>query len=387
MIEAMRDKSRRKVLFVINSLSGGGAERTIATLIRYSEERLDRTEIVLALLDEEEVAYELPPWLRVLRLDCGGSLLRSLLRLRRLVAAERPTVTLSFLTRANVANCIAAFGRAIPWIISERVDTAAHLGTGLGARASRALVRLTYPRASRVIAVSDGVAEGLSTGFGVPPARMEVIANPVDVRRIQARAAEPPEVEVQAPYIMGVGRLVPNKNFALLIEAFAKSGFAGNLLIVGEGPLRAELERLAADLGVADRVKMPGFVANPHALLKRALFYASPSNAEGFPNALVEAMAAGAPALSTNCRSGPAEVLANKRREEVDGVAVVEAGVLTPVGDVEGMVEGFQIMQSSHLRARLTKQALERVEGYSVERAVGRYWAVIDAVAGEPGVA
>jgi N-acetylgalactosamine-N,N'-diacetylbacillosaminyl-diphospho-undecaprenol 4-alpha-N-acetylgalactosaminyltransferase len=367
-----------KILFIINSLCGGGAERVMAKLIAASESRRGRFDMSIALLDEEAQAYPLPDWIRVHRLDCDVRLGRSLVRLRRLVARERPEATLSFLNRANVSNGFAMFGRQRPWLISERVDTSAHLGSRSRALFSQAIVRFVYPRATRVIAVSEGVAEGLIRTFKVPAAKVRVIHNPVDLSELRASAAEVPSLEIDGTFVMGIGRLVPKKNFAMMIEAFARSGIEGKLVIAGEGPERPALQALAERLGLAERVVLPGFLANPHALLARASFYASSSNNEGFPNALVEAMALGVPAVSTNCPSGPSEILAKKPRSAVTGLEVGDYGILSPVGDADSMAEAFRMLSQPALRKRLAASGTERVADFSVERAVDLYWSAIE---------
>src|SRR3546814_10670758 len=133
-------------------------------------------------------------------------------------------------------------------------------------------------------------------------------------------AAIEPAFSIQGSYIVAAGRLVPNKNFGMLIEAFAQSGLPGSLVIMGEGPLRGALEARIMQLGLEGRVHLPGFLENPFAVLKRASLFALPSNAEGFPNGLVEAMACGLPVVAANCASGPAEILLNRSRESVHGI-------------------------------------------------------------------
>ena len=239
---------RKRILFAINSLAGGGAERVLATLLAGSEPWRARYDIHLALLDDEPRAYDVPEWVELHQLDAGHKLLPSLTGLRALAGRLKPHATLSFLTRANIANAWAMAGRRRPWLISERVNTSAHLGSAV---AARAMVRLVYPRAAHVIAVSEGVVDDLAAHFGVARSRMSAIANPVDHRRIAELAAEPPAFVPAGPYIAAAGRLVPNKNFPLLLRAYAQAAPPERLVILGEGPERGALEALAASLGIA----------------------------------------------------------------------------------------------------------------------------------------
>jgi glycosyltransferase involved in cell wall biosynthesis len=371
---------RRRVLFIINSLAGGGAERVMCTLLRASETELRDSQVSLLLLDRDQSTYDVPHWVEVEQLDCRHSFIRSIWSVWRALRRARPDLTVSFLTRANVANVLAASAFGIPAIVSERVNTTSHLGQGAGAALARFLVRLTYPRARRVIAVSQGVADELQASFGVPRSALTVIANPIDVDEISAQAERGEPVAMDEPYVVSMGRLVPNKNFALLIEAFARSGIPGKLLILGDGPQRSALSKQIEALGLAGRVVMPGFSANPFPTLRRAKFFVSPSNAEGFPNALLEAMSVGLPVISTNCPSGPAEVLGGMARDEVDpNPCFAPHGILVAPDDPAAMADALRAMEQPERRRAYGERAALRASDYGVARSKDAYWAEIRA--------
>jgi N-acetylgalactosamine-N,N'-diacetylbacillosaminyl-diphospho-undecaprenol 4-alpha-N-acetylgalactosaminyltransferase len=375
---------RATILFVINSLAGGGAERVLTTILGASAPWRDRYDVHLALLDDEPRAYAVPDWITVTQLDARHRLGAGIVQLRRLVGRLNPDAALAFLTRANVATAVAMAGRGRPWLISERVNTSAHLGSGAGAIAARAMVRFAYPRARHVIAVSDGVVDDLVENFGVARDRISAIANPVDHDAIAAQAAAPSPLAIDGDYVVAAGRLVPNKNFALLVDAFAASGLPHRLVIMGEGPERASLEAQIAARGLTERVLLPGFVANPFAVLAHARLFAMPSNAEGFPNGLVEAMACGLPVVATNCASGPSEILAGVPRESVADAREVPAGALVPPNDVAAFASALREVASEPRRSAAADAARQRSLDYGVAQATERYWRRIDAALKPP---
>lgn len=370
----------RRVAFVINSLTSGGAERVFVDLLNALRTKLGGYETHLILLDREEFRHEPPDWVSIYCCDARFSVLRSVGALVRRVRALKPDVVVSFLTRANVAALIASRLAGIPCVISERVHTTAHLGQGLGAAVQRALIRATYPLASRVVAVSEAIKTDLSTRYGVLADRIAVIHNPTDLDRIRARASEELAFAMAPDDILAVGRLTENKNFASLIDAFARSGLPGRLVIIGEGPLRAELLAAADRAGVAGRVVLPGYVANPFPLLRGARMFASSSLAEGFPNAIVEALAVGCPVVSTDCRSGPREILL---AQGIDPVIVGGCGILVPVDDASAMSEGLRLAADPSLTGSLVERGRRRAAEFSVATSVERYWSVIAQAIGE----
>jgi glycosyltransferase involved in cell wall biosynthesis len=368
---------RPRILFLINSLAGGGAERVMSTLLANSSAEAEEFEITLGLLDDAEIAYDLPPWLAVRSLNCRGKLLDSCMATAALARRQRPDVTLSFLTRANVSATYAAMSCGHPAILSERTHTSRHLGKGMHGLVSRNLVRATYPRAEKVIAVSSGVREDLTRNFGLEGGRVVTIENPVDVTRLRALAAEEAQVGPAGSYIIAVGRLDPLKRFDMLIQAFAQARPADRLLILGEGPDRARLQALAVACGVADFVDMPGFAANPFALLARAKFCVLCSDYEGFPNSLVEAMALGTPVIATNCRSGPSEILARSPPGEIQGVTQTPNGILIPPGSLEALVRAMQMLDEESIRRDIGQAAALRAMDFDVGAVCGRYWDLV----------
>lgn len=375
---------RARIAFIINSLAGGGAERVFCRLIEGLEDRLREHEAEIVLLDDEPHAYSPPRSVPLRTLAADKKTAASVTRLAAEMRRFRPHAAVSFLNRANCANVLASRLCGYRTIISERVATAAHFGTGPAAQLKRAITRELYCRADAVLAVSEGVRVGLIEQCGVPPHRIEVIANPVDVTRIRALGAQSPECELPARYIVSVNRLIANKNVAMQLEALHRSGLPHHLVIVGDGPERAALQARVEGLGLTDRVHFVGFLHNPFAIVARSEMFLSTSRAEGFPNALAEAMALDVPCISTNCHAGPAEILADNPRLEVNAMYPAAYGVLTPVDDAASCAAALRFMAHPEQRAHFARRARERAAFYAPEDIIERYWLAISRIAAGP---
>ena len=188
--------------------------------------------------------------------------------------------------------------------------------------------RALFPDAAHVVAVSNGVADSIAEGIGVPRSAITTIYNPVVSPELDALKSQTPDhpwfTDNGSPVILGCGRLIELKGFTVLIKAFARlvERWQCRLIILGKGPQKKELETLVARLGLQGKVSLPGHTDNPFAFMSRAALFVLSSRTEGLPTALIEALACGCPCVSTDCPSGPAEIL--------QGGAV---GPLVPIGD------------------------------------------------------
>lgn len=384
-LEETSGAGRPRLLFVINSLEGGGAERVIVNVVAGIRREMPTAKITLALLDKRPEMHAAPDSIDVVRFDCNGSTTASIRRLARFARAYRPEVIVSFLTRANIASVVAARAAGAHCIISERVHTSSHFGSGLSADVSKAVVRRIYRRADTIVSVSEGVARDLAHSFGIPEDRLVTINNPVDRPAIEAAAEDAPTVDLPDDFVLAVGRLVPNKNFAMLIEAYARAGISPHLVILGEGPLRSTLVDLARTLGVADRVHLPGYVENPHSVMRRASVYVSASNAEGFPNAMVEAMVLGRPVVATDCHSGPSEILAMQPEGQIVKMTRAEYGILVPPEAREAMALGLREMMQRETRDHYSARARRRAASFDAQRVIKRYAELVAPAQASPG--
>ena len=228
--------------------------------------------------------------------------------------------------------------------------------------------KMMVRQADRLVANSQGVGDDLVRLARVPASKVVVINNLVAVDEIvaQSHAAEPRlPFAGEAPLILAAGRLEAQKNHALLIRAFhrVRQTRDARLAILGTGQLEGELRRLVRELGLHDDVAFLGWQSNPYPYMRRACVFVLSSNYEGFPNALLEAMACGTPVVATNCPHGPSEILMGGR-----------CGVLTPSGDETAMAAAItHLLDNADLRQQFAAQGRLRVEEFSVSRITGQY--------------
>jgi glycosyltransferase involved in cell wall biosynthesis len=354
------------VVIVIESLSGGGAERVCVNLANAWTAWGLNVEFVL-LRQERVLASGLAETIRVTSLGVERAR-QAVLPLGRFLAHRRPSAILAVMPPST---WIAAAARA--WVRSPaRLVTAEHTDWSAvrlsppnpDSLSFRLQTRLATRVANARVAVSNGVAEAVARIAGLPRDAVDVIHNPI--------TPLPPDGEVD-PAIMtawcsapghkliAIGALKPAKDFKTLLAAAARLRDTApfSLLILGEGPLRKDLEDLRSQLGLADCVQMPGFVPNPQAYLRGADLLVLSSTNEGFANVIVESLACGVPVVSTDCRSGPREILEGGR-----------FGDLVPVGDADGLASAVQTALSrTPDRELLVRRSLD----FSIDIAADRY--------------
>jgi len=321
------------------SFSGtGGVERMIGNLTEGLTALGCQVDLLLVKTHSAHMGF-LPATVNIVRLGVSHTM-SSLPSLVRYLRRERPVALLATKDRANQVAILARGLAGVPTRVVLRMGTTLSAALTGKHRLQEWLwylpMRLMYPLADAIVAVSNGVAADLAEITGLPQTHFQVIPNPVITPKLSMLAREPINhpwfADDEEPVIIGVGRLTRQKDFPTLLKAFAlvRRKSPCRLIILGEGRDRHRLQALAAKLGVENDVDLLGFVSNPYAYMARADLFVLSSLWEGLGNVLVEALALGTPVVSTDCPSGPREVLQNGRY-----------GRLVPVGDVDALVEAM----------------------------------------------
>ena len=310
-----------------------------------------------------------------------GRVLRAALPLRRLIQRTRPDVVVSVLSHVNLAVLLSTW-RLDPCpqvVLSVQNDPRARhekAGLDLTKRAVFFLMRRFYRRADQIVAISKGVETEVAALIPGVQGRTTVIHNAgVDetVRRKsrQSPADAPPRAS-EEQVIAACGRLIEEKGFRYLLDAFARVREQGpaQLWILGEGPKRTALEKQARELEIADDVWMPGFMDNPYRYMAAADAFALSSVSEGFGNVVAEAMACGTPVVVTDCPHGPGEI--------VEGG---ESGLLVPPADAGALADALRrLLTDEALRHQIAEAGRGRAQDFSAECIADSYGSLFEEV-------
>lgn len=400
----------KKVYFLCDSAAGGGAERILTYLVN----NLDRKNFnpSLFLLINPAKGYKIAPDVPVkfLAQEMTSPLMDYLLLVAGLIASlpylfkpgrlieqagyfkevlkqlfsgitglgrqlgkDTPDVMVVFLQNSIVITLLVCliYRIKVPVCCSDRILLSRELNRRKFPRFNFWLLRFLFRRAAGFIAVSEEARQDLITNFQMPADRVRTIYNGLDFGEISAKSGEPLnefEQQLIVPgycHFVAVGRLSEQKHFSLLIKAFrhVRDAVPCRLLILGEGEQRTELEELVWHLNLNEDVVLMGWRDNPFRIMGAADIFVLSSLYEGFPNALLEAMAVGLPVISTACPSGPAELLGNG-----------EFGVLVPPDNVTTLaIEMLRMAEDGAFRARMAARARERVREFSLQRMMGQF--------------
>jgi glycosyltransferase involved in cell wall biosynthesis len=385
-ISSFRVFGLKHIAIFIYGLTGGGATRRTLTLANGFAERGHRVDL-LVLNPRGPAERDLSPLVNLVRLDslgirtCGrigwrkrkNQVVAGTTELARYLRREQPDVLMSAANHVHLSALTARALARVPVRLVLRVSTHltdSHLS---GARRPRPFrlrwARRRYGGADAAIGVSKGIAEDLIRHTALPAERTFAVYNPVSTAEILDKGKEalghPWFAQKGPPVILGAGRISRQKDFVTLVRAFARlrEQRPARLVILGDGKQREQLLALAEELGVATDVVLPGFQDNPFCWMSRASLFVLSSAWEGFPGVLIEAMACGCPVVSTDCPSGPSEILQNGAY-----------GPLVPVGDAAALAQAMLMRLDAPPDAN---RLMERAAEFSVDRAIDSYLQVL----------
>ena len=381
-------KGVKRVLFVIPSLAGGGAERVILHILKYIDR--SRFEPHLAVFEKHgELVSEVPYDIQVEKLKERRSLyglqwLVVIFKLTGLLKKRKIDAVVSFMWYTNLVVLIARILSrvSVGVVVSERYGLSVSFEGKIAELLRRLIIRFFYPGANAVIVNSMEMGNQISQMVHMPKGKIITIYNPVDLARIaqlKEESAEHPWFRESFPTVIGIGRLTRQKGFDYLIRAIRilkDNGIECRLALLGKGSEEENLKRLASELGVSDRVLFAGFQQNPYKYLARSTVFALSSLYEGFPNVLLEALSLGIPSVATRCPTGPEELIA-------DGIN----GLLVPPADERALAEAIKrLLLDEDLRKRLSDAGKKRAEDFGVEKIIKQYEEVIERVCAESAV-
>jgi len=344
------NRPRIRILFIVSSLSGGGAERVVSTILRYLD--CNRFEPLLCLW-RDEIVYPIPKDLKVHIIGKykPWHLFHAIRQTRFLIKKWKPDVIYSHLSFVNLLTGLALLGKAqnTLWISCQHQDP--EYSTNI---IMKRILGLVLNRCYKVVAVSNGVRTACIKNFLLPDDKVITLYNPLELPEPLDNKEHTNHLsESYVSTLVAMGRLTKEKDYPTMFRALRlmKENMPIKLKILGDGPLYNKLKILAANLDIAEDVDFLGFVNDPFPIIRTSDVYVMSSVSEGLPTALIEAMACGVPVVSTRATYGPEEII-------VDG----ESGLLVGVGDSNTLANSIiRILKDNSLRERLSKAGIVRV--------------------------
>lgn len=338
-----------KIALVISSLSSGGGERVVATL---SQEFAKKYDVTIILFDSTNIDYAYGG--KIIDINCPETLsyigktynlLKRAYKLKKIFHQKKFDHIFGFMESANYPSILA----------SRKTIASLHIDFNFLNPIERFLVSYIYPLAKTVAPVSDDIATTLKRQLSLD--NVTRIYNPVPFDELQELSAEP--LEQPRKFLVAVGRLTYQKHFDLMIDAFAESKAQQDcdLIILGEGELRSELEQQVQRLDLLNKVHLPGRLKNPFNYMKHAEFMLLSSRAEGFPMVLIEALSLGCPAVAADCPTGPKEII----QKGVNGLLIQMENKAELTESID------KLFYDDKLRQSFAEQSRESVNHLSVE--------------------
>lgn len=365
-----------KLVFIINSLGGGGAERILQTLTTKLVEK--NYEIFIVLLEKGSSKYLIHKDVKIITLKSSiflkgfGKILFipfQAVELYFLINKINAKKSISFLVRANLVHCCYKFFSKSEVVISERSLSIRHYDkANLKSIFMNFLIKNLYKKANSIIAISDGIKDSLIKNYGIDSNNIKTIYNPISILKEKKESIDF-YFDKNFIHFITVGRLIPLKDHKTMIEAFKICNEVNTntkLIILGEGPLENEITKLINDLNLQKNIFLLGFKDNVFDYLKESSIFVFSSKFEGFGNVIVEAMGCGLPVISTDCPSGPSEILDNGRY-----------GMLTSVGNVCELTNAMTEMINKDNFDKYKELSLKRFQDFDVSIITNEYLKIL----------
>jgi len=364
----------KNILFLVVSMNRGGAERVVSILLNHLSKK-DNVKLHLIMI-RKGIGYQLPSSIKPILIfpKDNNSIIKFLkiplvvFYVAKYVKKHKIDTIVSFMYRPNYINILTKFfGFKGKSILNIRSTTSRFLKEGITGKINLFLIKSLFNKAELIISNSNGVKDDLERLITIKTKHI-AIPNPVDIKQIQRLKVQPCPIKLDknSKYIISVGRLIPLKRNKDLILAFSKIHKKipeYKLLFLGEGELETELKKLAKNLGIENKIIFGGNIKNPFSCLSKSELFVMTSELEGFPNVLVEAMACGLPVISSNCKSGPSEILGNNKY-----------GLLYEVGDIDDLSKKILLVLSNNdLKTKLSKLAFDRVKYYDLNNIINKF--------------
>lgn len=382
----MQTNKIRKVGLLINSMGMGGAERVVSTILKaFVSEGIAVTLICI----EDDFFYEIPneidieilsskkftSWEKVL------GLFTLAMRLKNVVTRKGLDHVLSMSNRANYVNVLSRFiGSHHKVTIAMRSNPSLYNSSGLKKHINLLLMKLLYPFADEYFFQTDAMRQEYKSYCSMKKP-FSIIFNPIDTEKITSLCDEE-SVQMEDEYICMLGRLEHVKRIDIALSAFKiakdKLGSIPNLVIVGDGPERDRLEDLSRSMSLERSVIFAGKKANPYGILRHAMFFVLSSESEGFPNALIEALACGLPVITTDCVSGPREILGPVVKNITEAVQLRKWGITVETNNPSALAAAMELFViDAEVRKHLASEAKNRAKDFDISSISEKFYSIL----------